>query len=558
LEVFVRGCGEIGRRSRLKICHPFGYAGSSPAVRTIWLVWISYFWLALASCSGQDTQQGIQSHGLSKGRIIRISDSEIKSLDPHKFSDIASLRVAGEQFAGLTRLDAAGTPIPALAQIWSTSPNGLIWTFTLRPGAKFSDGTAITADDVARSFARLKAPETASPTASLFSMIESIQTDGPAQVRVTLNAPLPQLPNLLAHPALSVLPMHRIAAKGDSWTDERPLVTSGAYRTQSWQLNARLVLTRNPNWHRDGMVEEVEWRPMEDTLAALRLFRSGGADTVSDFPASRTAELQRDLSPQARISPYLGTYYLAFNTRKAPFSNPLIRQALSLAVERPWLAKNIVASGSQPAWGLIPPALAGGQAFMPESASWSREKRVIEARNLLGQAGYGPKKPLIFNIRFNSSAEHRRIAVALAAMWKDIGVEAKLFNSEASLHFASLRRGDFEAARSGWIADIPAPENFLSVHLSDAGAINYSGFADPTYDQLVAAAMQQRDPAARLKAMQTAEAQLMRYMPILPLYHYGSRNLVASRISGWLDNPTNSHPSEFLTISKPRPAGKTK
>ncbi len=486
---------------------------------------------------------------LSDTRIIRISDSEIRSLDPHKISDIASLRVASDQFVGLTQLDSRGVAIAGLAKEWSASPDGLIWSFTLRPDARFSDGTAITADIFAKSFARLNDPKTASPTASLFGVIASIDAVATDRVRVMLKSPLPQLPNLLAHPAVSAVPLHRIAAKGDDWTNDRPLVTSGPYATKSWQLNARLVLSRNQNWPQyRALIPEVEWRPMEDTLAALRLFRSGGADIASDFPANRTAELQKDLGNKARIAPYLGTYYMAFNTRKAPFSDARVRQALSLAVERPWLAEKIVASGSQPAWGLIPPALVDGRAFLPETAKLDRNARITLAKTLLSAAGYGPDRPLVFDLRFNSSAEHRRIAVALAAMWQPLGVEARLFNSEASLHFASLRRADFVMARSGWIADIPAPENFLAVHKSDAGPINYSGYANPAYDALLQTAMMTRDATARANAMRAAEAHIMADMPVLPLYHYGSRNLVSARIKGWQDNATNTHGSAFLSI----------
>ena len=501
----------------------------------------------LAACAPSAAPEG----SANDGALVRLSDSDSRGLDPQMVSDLASTRVAADQFEGLTRFNAAGQPEAGLAERWTVSADGKQWTFTLRSGLQFSDGTPLTARVFPAALARIRDENSGSPHGALFAVIDTIDTPDDRNVLVRLKNPFPQLPALLAHPAMAALPFHRIAPLGEKWSADRPLVTSGAYRLTDWKLNQQLTLEANPRWHGGKPVTpRLIWRPMDNMNAAMRLMLAGGADIGSDYPPARHHWLKQNYPQLVRSVPFLGTYYFAFNTRKPPFNDVRVRRALALAVDREWIADKMVDAGNAPAWGLLPPGLGGGQGARTGLDSAPRAARLAEARRLLREAGYDMRRPLRFEIRFNSSTEHRRAAVAMATMWREIGVEAKLLNSESSLHFDSLKRADFEFARSGWIADLPAPENFLAVHRSDAGAQNYSGYANPAYDAALDAALAEPDPKARDMKMQTAEAILLADMPILPLYHYSSRALVQPHVTGWLDNAGHIHPSRTLGIRR--------
>ncbi len=507
--------------------------------------WLSLFLLILiGACS-----DSAPSRQRDPGTVIRITEAESRGVDPQMVSDLASTRINADLFEGLTRFDAGGNAVPAIAAKWTVSPDGKAWTFALRDKMRFSDGHPLTADVFAKALARIRNPKSGSPHTALFAIIDRIDAPDSVTARITLHYPFPELPALLAHPAMAALPFHRIDTKSEAWTADRPLVTSGAYHLTGWQLNQQMTLAANPYWNGGKpATPKLIWKPVDNMQSSMRLMLAGGADVATDFPPNRLPWLKTHYPKFVHNSGFIATYYFPFNTRRPPFSDPRVRRALSMAIDRQWIASSMIAAGNEPAWGLLPSSLRGGPAYRPEWADWPKAKRLAEARRLLRVAGYGPTHPLKFEVRFNSSTEHRRATVAMATMWRDIGVEASLLNSEASLHFDSLKRGDFAMARSGWTADLPAPENFLAVHRSDTGPQNYSGFSNALYDEALDQALAEPDPVRRAAKMRKTEEILIEQAPILPLYFYVSRALVNPRVAGWQDNVANVHPSYTLRI----------
>lgn len=503
--------------------------------------------------------------------LYRVSSDELRSLDPQKVSTIDDVRVLLDLFEGLTRYNAKGEIEPGLADHWTINANGKLWTFYLRDRLQFSDGSPLTSHDIVATFQRLLAPATAAPNASLMYALENaeavasgslpvsrlgVAAKGPHIVEFRLTKPLPAFAELLAHASAAILPGRLIQAHPDTWIKHRPLVSSGAFRLVNWRLQNALTMEKNPYYHenQNTPLKRVIYLPLSDDQTALRRFRAGEVDIVPDFPARQFAFLKRAVPENVHTAPYRGSYYFVFNTRRPPFNDVRVRQALSMAVDRDILVKQVLGLNQPQAYSVVPPDLAGyGPAFVPAYAQWPYVLRLAQAKRLLAQAGYTPHHPLIFDLSYNSDTDHRRVALALSQMWKPLGITTRTMTAEASVHFAALKSGDFSLARSGWIADYAGAENFLSIYQSNAGQLNYTGYHNPDFDHQMEHALAEHTPFKRNQALRAAEALLMADMPVLPLYFYVSSSLVSKNVHGWTDNLANMHPSRTLWVERPSP-----
>jgi oligopeptide transport system substrate-binding protein len=523
--------------------------------------------LLLASCGNEPRQQIVDS-GRQEKALYRVLDDEVSSLDPHKVSNVIDTRVAIDLFEGLTSYGADGQIVPGLAESWQVTPSGLQWSFKLRPLLTFSDGKPISADDVVQSLQRALDPKTGAPMAKLLFSIRNAEavaagalppselgatSVGRDNVQIQLVRPSPELLEVLAHPVAAVVPVKQINVAGDSWSKPETLVSSGPFQVVRHILHSTLELEKNSQFFGASGValERLLYFPMSDRDASIRKFRAGEVDIVQDFSRSQYEVIKAEAPDAIKLSDYRGTYYFVFNMRKAPFDDARVRCALSMALDRGILASKVVGMDHQPSTSIVPSSTPGyGGGVVPAWIKLPQAQRLANAQAMLAAAGYSSNKPLNFEIKFNSSEEHKRMALAMSQMWRALPVQVTLFNSEASVHFASLKSADYAFARSGWIADYTGPESFLSIYSKNAGVMNYSGFADADFDRLYDAAQRDANPKSRIVSLRSAEQKVADACAVVPIYTYRTKTLVSSDVKGWISNVTNINPSRYLSVTR--------
>lgn len=463
------------------------------------------------------------------------------SIEPHRAQGLSAFNLLRDLHEGLLTRDAHGRPVPGLAQAWTVSSDRRSWTFTLRPEARWSDGTPILAEDFVRGWRHVLDPASASPTAAWLEDVVEVDAPAPDRFLVRLRRPLPWFEELLTLP-----PTLPLAPPG-------PHRYSGAFRLERSVPGSRFELSRNPHHHDADAValDRVVWHVTEDAGAEMARFRAGELQITEAVPLGRLEWLQRELGPALRISPYLGSFFLVYNLDRAPLGRvPELRRALSLAIDRDILVNRVLGSGELAAERLLPPGLPGWPD--PQRDPRPFADRVAEARSLLSEAGYGPRRPLEVELRFNSSLSHRRMGAAVAAMWKQhLGVVTRQVTEEWKVFVTNRRQGRItEIVRGGWIADWADPGNFLGLFHSQS-PLNYAFFRDPAFDALLDRAAD-LDPAARLPLLIEAEQHLLDRHVIIPLYFYVSRHLVDPRVHGWEDNVMDIHLSRWLRLEPDR------
>jgi oligopeptide transport system substrate-binding protein len=492
--------------------------------------------------------------------------AEAQTLDPTHSSIIAEQFILKDLFEGLTVFDATGKIVPGTAESWTISTDGLVYAFKLRANAKWSNGDPVTANDFVFSFRRVEDPKEAAGLASLLYPIKNAQAVNSGKagldtlgvravddrtLEIALERPTPYLLQILANQC--ALPVHPASVEKFKADFVKPgnLVSNGAYSLAENVPNDHVTLVKNPNyWDAANVrIDKVISYPIDDQAAAVRRFLAGELDMNFEFPASELKFLKDKLGDQVHVSQALTNDYYAFDTRKPPFDDVRVRRALSMAVDRDFLAEKIFSGARIGSYSFVPDGMAGYAPAKPDFAGMAQLDREDAAKDLLKQAGYGEGgKPLKLTIRFSTNDNNRRIATAVADMWKGLGVEASLENSDSKTHYAYLREGGaFNVARAAWVADYADPENFLALPTSTNKPYNYSHYVNPDYDALVAKSYTEADPAKRLQILHDAEALLARDQPVAPLLSNADLWLVSNKVKGWHDNAANEHLTRFLS-----------
>ena len=504
-----------------------------------------------------------------KQTLVRNNGSEVQSLDPHKIEGVPESNINRDLFEGLLISDVDGKPSPGVAEKWENK-DFKVWTFHLRKDAKWSDGTPVTAQDFVYSWQRLANPNTASPYASYLQYGHIVNIDdiiaGKKPItdlgvkalddhtfEVTLSEPVPYFYKLLVHSSVSPVPRAAVEKFGEKWTQPANIITNGAYKLKDWVVNERIVLERNTNYWDNAktVINQVTYLPISSEVTDVNRYRSGEIDmTYNNMPIELFQKLKKEIPKEVHVDPYLCTYYYEINNQKAPFNDVRVRTALKLALDRDIIVNKVKNQGDLPAYSFTPPYTDGAKLVEPEWFKWSQEKRNEEAKKLLAEAGYTAEKPLTFDLLYNTSDLHKKLAIAAASIWKkNLGANVKLENQEWKTFLDTRHQGNYDVSRAGWCADYNEPTSFLNMVLSDSSN-NTVHYKSPAFDKLIADTLKVTDEAQRSELYSKAEQQLDKDSAIVPVYYYVNARLVKPWVGGYSgkDPMDNIHVKDLYII----------
>ncbi|CAI0878056.1 ABC transporter substrate-binding protein [Serratia grimesii] len=516
---------------------------------------------AVYSAQAVDVPAGVQ---LAEQQSIVINNgTEVASLDPQKVEGIPESNIILNLLEGLVSTDANGHVVPAAAAQWENQ-DFKTWTFHLRPDAVWSDGSPVTAQDFVYSWQRLADPKTGSPYASYlqYAKIENIddiltgkkspQTLGIKAIddktlQVSLSESVPYFISMISRTALMPVKRSVVEKFGDKWTLPANYVGNGAYRLNEWVVNEHIVLERSPSYwnNKKTVIDKATFLPISSEVSDVNRFRSGEIDiTNSAIPPNLFAKMKKEIPEQLHVNPYLCTFYYEINNQRAPFTDPRVRAAVKLTLDRDIIANKIMGQGQIPAYSFTPTFTEGAKFTAPEWAGWSQEQRNTEAKKLLAEAGFNAANPLKFTLLYNTSDQNKQQAIAAASMWKkNLGADVTLRNQEWKTSLESRHQGQYDVARATWCGDYNEPSAFLNLVLSNS-SINTIFYKSPTFDAIMASTLKAPDEAARAALYQQAEAQLDKDSALIPVYYRVSARLIRPSVGGF----TGKDPLDYTDV----------
>lgn len=476
---------------------------------------------------------------------------EFTSLDPQVVEDVEGSNVVRDLFEGLMSQDADGNLVPGVATGFTVNDDNTVYTFTLRDTAKWSNGDAVTAEDFVYAWQRAASPELASPyqwyieLMSLQNASDVVKGDKPKEelgvkavddltFEVTLSAPLPYFPQMTTHSTTFPSPKKVIEEHGDEWTRPENIVSNGAYILTEHLPNERSVRERNVQyWNNDNTtIDKTVALVINDENVALTRFLAGELDRT-EVPAGQFPRLQKEYPDEAISFPRLCNYYYTFNLSDSgpeEFKDVRVRQALALAVDRKIITENVLAGGQPEAYTFTPAAVSGFAPPSTEMAEMSQADRDAKAKELLEEAGFNKDNPLTFEMIYNTSDAHKKIAVAVSQMWKQkLGVQATLANMEWKVFLETRGNQDFELARGAWCGDYNEASTFLDLLDTESG-YNDGKYTSAKLDGLLEQAKLSADAT---DIYTEVEGILATEMPVIPVYHYAGVYMMDSDVGNW-------------------------
>ena len=521
--------------------------------------------LLTASCARREThvQRGDRAQVLHRG-----IGSEVSDLDPQLVTGLAEQCVVSALFEGLVTEDPHDLhPVPGVADRWEISPDGLVYTFHLRPAARWSDGDPVTAQDFVASFRRILTPSLAADNAALFYVLLNAEAFNQGRLadfgqvgcsalddhtlRLTLAHPAPYFLGLLTQMPFLPVPVATIAKygpsdqRGNPWTRPGRLVGNGPFTLAAWRPNEVIIVEKSPTYWDAAHVRlrAIHFYPIDSQDAEERAFRAGQLHVTYTVPVGKVDAYRRDAPRFLRIDPYFNTYFFRLNVRRPALDNAGVRRALALAVDRRAIVEHILRGGQQPAVSLTPPGLAD---YAPPAVLTTD---FAAARRRLAEAGYPGGRGLPpLELLYNNSENHRLVAEAVQEMWRrELGVDLRLVNQELKVVLEERRAGQYQILLSDWVGDYLDASTFLDVWRGDGGN-NHTGWSSADYDALLAAADRTANPAARVALLQRAETLLLAAAPVIPLYFNTHVFLLRPSVRGWYPTLLDHHPYKYVWL----------
>ena len=476
-----------------------------------------------------------------------------ETIDPALNSAVDGANMIIHTFETLLIMDQEGKLQPGQAESYEVSEDGLTWTFHMREGLKWSDGSDLNANDFEYSWKRVCDPELAAPYAeTVLSMVEGYEAaiDGDLDalavkavddmtLEVKLAAPCPFFDSLAAFATLSPVQQATVEANGDAWAIEpETYVCNGPFYITEWVPGAYIIMSKNENyWNADAItLDSIKFNLIEDANAAYSAYQSGEVLFIKDVPTEEIPSLKDN--EEFYVDPIIGTYYISYNNDVEPLNDANVRKALNLAIDRDFVANTLMQGTYSPAPNFMGPGWKdtdgsdfmananGGQPYMSTTADIEGALAALEA------AGYPNGEGLpVLHYSTNDSGYHKAVAEYLQSAWSEIGVTLEVEIVEWSSFTPMRRSGDFEIARNGWVGDYSDPSNMLGLLVSTNGN-NDGNFNNEAFDAAMALSASTVDPAERSAALHEAEDILMAEDGCCPLAYYNDFYLQSPKITG--------------------------